>query len=76
MVSDMSIQMLASADTHTIRKANEAMHDIGVVPMRPAGLAGIGLLCSGTAQPAEAEPRVLPMPTGRSTGDADQWAAA
>ena len=68
--------MIASADNHTIRKANEAMHDIGVVPMRPAGLAGIGLLCGGAAQPAESEPRLLPMPTGRRTGDADRWAAA
>ena len=67
----MSIQMIASADNHTIRKANEAMHDIGVVPMRPAGLAGIGLLLL-----AESEPRLLPMPTGRRTGDADRWAAA
>ena len=72
----MSIQMIASADNHTIRKANEAMHDIGVVPMRPAGLAGIGLLCGGAAQPAESEPRLLPMPTGRRTADADRWAAA
>ena len=64
-VQSMSIQMIASADTHTIRKANEDMHDIGVIPMRSAGLAGIVFLCSGAAQLAESEPRVLPMPTGR-----------
>ena len=40
------------------------------------GGAVLGLVCGGAAEPAESEPRLLPMVTERSAGDADRWAAA